>query len=138
MDYKEVCVKIKKMEWNLERAVKRGATQKVKRYKNMIIELKAQKKNLELNNTGNVLKDQDEIIKKLQSENEDYKKTTNRLEEKIEKMQEAINIMTSLPGTLEEPEKEDLEPTLNCPRCGKPVLESQMPEHQKNCLSSRQ
>lgn len=135
MEYNEVLDKLAKLERNLKRAAKRGDSAKVKKYKNDINDLKIQKEKLESSDLSGTILKQDNVISRLNEEVVALKETNNVLYEEIEKLKSRMNqILTPLAA--DQPESEP--PKLKCPKCGHLVLESDMVEHQKNCIGSRQ
>ena len=138
MNYVEIVAKLKSLRRNIKNAEAIGESQRVKRYKYQINDLELKKEKAEIENTLGVVREQEEMIKKLEDNLEASLESQiilieqiEGLEEKFEKLIESIN-----------PKKVEIikeKPTkTSCPRCEKWFTEDTMTEHQKNCKASKQ
>ncbi len=134
MNYEQIRNRLKDLNHNLQRAITQNDGRKQKHYKYLINDLKLQKEKYELEQTATVLKEQEQIIERLEQNLADYESSQKALRTKIEELEAKLNDMVNtLTGKVEEVKEEPKK--IKCPKCGRLYTEAGMPRHQQHCKS---
>lgn len=140
--YEQIKERIKSFENKRDFAKKKGNNIKARQYSTIINDLNIKKsiyeKKLGIDNIKDSLEKEldqaNEIISALNTKNRTLQDSIDSSNKKVAEVKDAINKKTAPPIRFKNVSKKPIKKM--CPKCGRMFLESEMVQHQKDCLKS--